>query len=41
MAGLSLKDLFTGGSDAEAYTRQKTDELNLYERGRGPQAGID
>lgn len=40
-AGLSVKDLFTGGSDADAYTRQKTDELNLYEQGRGPQAGID
>ncbi len=39
--GLMLKDLVTGGNEAGAYTAEKTDELNRYERGRGPDAGFD
>lgn len=40
-AGLMVKDLVTGGNEADAYTKEKTDELGLYEQGRGPDAGID
>lgn len=38
---LMVKDLFTGGDDAGAYTREKSNELAMYERDRGPDAGID
>jgi hypothetical protein len=40
-AGLMVKDLVTGGNDADAYTKEKSDELALYEQGRGKDAGID
>lgn len=39
--GLMLKDLVTGGSEADAYTKDKSAELAMYESGRGPDAGID
>lgn len=39
--GLMLKDLVTGGDSSNAYTREKSAELDLYEKGRGPDAGID
>ena len=35
------KDAVTGGNEAPAYTQDKTDELQRYERGRGQNAGID
>lgn len=35
------KDVATGGAEADAYTREVTDEQQMYERGRGPKAGID
>lgn len=38
---LMVKDLFTGGDEADQYTAEKSDELALYERGRGPDAGVD
>lgn len=38
---LSLKDLVTGSNDADAYTKEKTEELNRYEKDRGPDAGVD
>jgi hypothetical protein len=40
-AGLMVKDLVTGGGEADAYTKEKSDELALYEQGRGKDAGID
>jgi hypothetical protein len=39
--GLMVKDLFTGGNEADTYTKEKSDELALYEQGRGPDAGVD
>jgi hypothetical protein len=39
--GLQGKDLVTGGNEAEAYTKEKSEELARYERGRGPDAGVD
>lgn len=39
--GLMLKDLVTGGNDADAYTKDKSEELALYEKNRGPDAGVD
>lgn len=38
---LMVKDLITGGNEADAFTKEKSDELALYERGRGPDAGVD
>lgn len=38
---LTVKDLFTGGQEAKDYTKAKDEELANYERGRGPDAGID
>lgn len=39
---LMLKDFVTGGEEADAYTKAKTDEVNLYETARGgPDAGLD
>lgn len=39
--GLMAKDAVTGGNEADQYTQEKTQELGLYERGRGPDAGFD
>ena len=39
--GLMAKDAVTGGNQADQYTKEKTDELLAYERGRGPNAGTD
>lgn len=39
--GLTAKDALTGRADADAYTKEKTEELALYEKGRGPDAGVD
>lgn len=38
---LAIKDAVTGSNDAAPYTAEKTEELNRYERGRGPDAGVD
>jgi len=38
---LKGKDAITGGNEAEDYTRQVDDEIALYEKGRGEDAGID
>lgn len=38
---LMVKDLFTGGDDAGAYTADKSADLALYEKNRGPDAGVD
>lgn len=38
---LMVKDLFTGGNEAEKYTKDRDAEIAAYERGRGPDAGID
>lgn len=38
---LSVKDMISGGAESDTYTAEKTDELQRYERGRGPDAGID
>lgn len=38
---LMLKDWATGGNEAAPYTGEKTDELGLYEAGRGKDAGVD
>src|SRR3990167_1243529 len=32
--GLMVKDIFTGGSEADTYTAEKTGDIGLYERGR-------
>lgn len=37
----SMSDLVLGNRESDRYTREKTDEANLYEKGRGPDAGID
>lgn len=37
----TMSDLVTGTRESDRYTREKTEELNRYERGRGPDAGID
>lgn len=39
----NLKDLVTGApaSRADEYTKEKSEELARYERGRGPDAGVD
>jgi len=39
--GMMAKDAVTGGNEADQYTKEKTDELLTYERGRGPNAGTD
>lgn len=39
--GLGVKDAFTGGTEADQYTADKTAELQAYEKGRGPDAGMD
>lgn len=39
--GLMIKDLFTGRDEAGDYTKAGTEELDMYERTRGPDAGID
>lgn len=38
---LNVKDSFTAGNEADQYTKDKTEELSLYERGRGKDAGFD
>jgi hypothetical protein len=38
---LMIKDWFTDGDEAVAYTREKDAENALYERGRGKDAGMD
>lgn len=38
---LGLKDWATGGNEQDAYTADKTGDINRYERGRGEDAGID
>lgn len=38
---LMVKDAVTGGDEAAPYTAEKTDELARYEKGRGPDAGMD
>lgn len=38
---LAIKDLFTGRNEREAYTDRISEEIALYERGRGEDAGFD
>lgn len=38
---LTVKDMLTGGNEGGEYTADKTAELKTYEKGRGPNAGID
>lgn len=37
----SMSDLITGDRESDRYTKEKTEELNRYEKNRGPDAGID
>src|SRR5688572_8300822 len=39
--GLRAKDQFTGGKEADEYTKSVSDEIKLYEQGRGKDAGFD
>lgn len=39
--GLMASDALTGQSEATAYTKQVSEEIANYERGRGPNAGFD
>lgn len=39
--GLMAKDAVMGSEDASAYTADKSEELARYEKGRGPNAGMD
>lgn len=40
-AALSIKDAITGGQSAQDYTADKSNDLALYEQGRGQGAGVD
>lgn len=39
--GLTASDAITGQKEAPAYTKQVSEEIANYERGRGPNAGFD
>ena len=40
-AALWIKDQIQGTNDAEKFTQERSDDLRLYERGRGQDAGVD